>query len=80
MIRSKVKPLISSLSSLNHQFLQRCSVSKTAKGKGKTKDGAPLKRSIIPKKKGAKPPGSGAGGAGPERKAAIVSIKWWIHG
>ncbi|KAF9605017.1 hypothetical protein IFM89_013183 [Coptis chinensis] len=57
MIRTKLNPLISS--TLSSQFLQKCSVSGTAKGKGKVKDGAgPLKRSVVPKKKG-----GGGGGA-----------------
>ncbi|KAF5179195.1 copper ion binding protein [Thalictrum thalictroides] len=65
MLRSKLKPLISSsLSTLNHQFLQRCSVSGTAKGKKTLKAGGALKRSVIPKKKGAKPPSTGGGGGG----------------
>ncbi|PIA51318.1 hypothetical protein AQUCO_01100271v1 [Aquilegia coerulea] len=65
MLRSKLKPLISSsLSTLNHQFLQRCSVSGTAKGKKTLKAGGALKRSVIPKKKGAKTPSTGGGGGG----------------
>ncbi|OVA07836.1 hypothetical protein BVC80_8649g13 [Macleaya cordata] len=59
---SRLKPLISSVKTLNHQFLQRCSVSGTAKGKGKLKTGAPLKRSTIPKKKGAEKAPTGGGG------------------
>lgn len=47
MIRiSKPKPI----ASLAHQFLQRCSVSGTAKGKAKLKTGQPLKRNKITKK------------------------------
>ncbi|PRQ41889.1 hypothetical protein RchiOBHm_Chr3g0451651 [Rosa chinensis] len=48
----KIKPLISTLESSSHQFLQRCSVSGTANGKSKTKTAAPLKRSKITTKKG----------------------------
>lgn len=43
----------SSLDSLSYQFLQRCSVSGTAKGKGKIKAGQTLKRSKVTTKKGA---------------------------
>ncbi|GJV83319.1 copper ion binding isoform 1 [Tanacetum coccineum] len=46
---NKIKPLTSSL---GHRFQQQCSVSGTAKGKGKVKDGAALKRSKITIKKG----------------------------
>ncbi|KAF8390021.1 hypothetical protein HHK36_024542 [Tetracentron sinense] len=59
---SRLKSLISTTETLNHQFMQRCSVSGTAKGKGKIKTAQPLKRSIVPKKKGAAPPSSGGGG------------------
>ncbi|KAL2490294.1 copper ion binding [Abeliophyllum distichum] len=48
----KLKPLQSSLESLSYQYLQRCSVSGTAKGKGKIKTGQTLKRSKITMKKG----------------------------
>lgn len=48
----KLKPLHSSLDSLSYQFLQRCSVSGTAKGKGKLKTGQTFKRSKITTKKG----------------------------
>ncbi|KAK6120577.1 hypothetical protein DH2020_045673 [Rehmannia glutinosa] len=51
----KLKPLNSSLGSLSYQFLQRCSVSGTAKGKGKIKGGQPLKRSKVTTKKGSAP-------------------------
>ncbi|CAA7392867.1 unnamed protein product [Spirodela intermedia] len=44
-----------------HQLLQRCAVSGTAKGKGKIKTGQPLKRSTIPKKKTG---GTATGGGG----------------
>ncbi|CAL0318082.1 unnamed protein product [Lupinus luteus] len=46
---TKFKPFISSLST--HQFTQRCTVSGTAKGKGKIKAGQTLKRSKITVKK-----------------------------
>ncbi|KAK6920044.1 hypothetical protein RJ641_015948 [Dillenia turbinata] len=50
---TKLKPQISSCSqTLAHQFLQKCSVSGTAKGKSKIKAGQALKRSKISKKKG----------------------------
>ncbi|KAK9159193.1 hypothetical protein Scep_005767 [Stephania cephalantha] len=52
----------SSLQSPNHQFLQRCSVSGTAKGKAKLKAGQVLKRSKITRIKDAKPSGGGGGG------------------
>lgn len=42
------------LQQLTHQFLQRCSVSGTAKGKAKMKDGLAKKRSKVTTKKGAK--------------------------
>ncbi|KAB1219545.1 hypothetical protein CJ030_MR3G012341 [Morella rubra] len=59
---AKLKPLVSSLdSSCSHQFLQRCAVSRTAKGKGKIKAGQTLKRSKMSTKKGV--PESGAGGS-----------------
>ncbi|XP_031111068.1 uncharacterized protein LOC116015183 [Ipomoea triloba] len=41
-----------SLETLSHQFIQRCLVSGTAKGKGKLKTGQTLKRSKISTKKG----------------------------
>ncbi|VFQ73060.1 unnamed protein product [Cuscuta campestris] len=41
-----------SLKALSHQLLQRCSVSRTAKGKGKLKAGQPLKRTKVSTKKG----------------------------
>ncbi|XP_073022420.1 uncharacterized protein [Primulina eburnea] len=49
----KWKPGSSSLDSFSYQFLQRCSVSGTAKGKGKIKTGQALKRSKVTTKKGA---------------------------
>nr|DAD35851.1 TPA_asm: hypothetical protein HUJ06_006491 [Nelumbo nucifera] len=55
---SRLRYLTSSIETLSHRFLQRCSVSGTAKGKAKIKAGKPLKRSKIPKKKGT----SGGGG------------------
>lgn len=60
----KWKPLTSSLDSLSSQFLQRCSVSGTAKGKAKIKAGQPLKRSKVTTKKG----GSGSSKEGPRRR------------
>ncbi|CAK9186530.1 unnamed protein product [Ilex paraguariensis] len=47
----RLKPLSWSMECLSHQFLQRCSVSGTAKGKGKIKTGQPLKRSKVTTKK-----------------------------
>ncbi|GAV67253.1 hypothetical protein CFOL_v3_10759 [Cephalotus follicularis] len=47
---AKVKPVAKSIESLSHQFLQRCSVSGTAKGKAKIK-AAQLKRTKITVKK-----------------------------
>lgn len=46
------KPLPSSLETLSHRFLQRCSVSGTPKGKGKA-GGTPLKKSKMTNKKSA---------------------------
>ncbi|KAI7732953.1 hypothetical protein M8C21_004239 [Ambrosia artemisiifolia] len=50
----KLNPISSSIETLTltHQLLQKCSVSGTAKGKGKVKDGQTLKRSKITIKKG----------------------------
>ncbi|XP_021906605.1 uncharacterized protein LOC110821181 [Carica papaya] len=52
------------LDSLNHQLLQRCWISGTAKGKGKMKAGQPLKRSKVTTKKGGPAADSSAKGAG----------------
>lgn len=52
----KLKPLTSSIETLGHRFLQQCSVSGTAKGKGKVKAGVTLKRSKITIKKGQQAP------------------------
>ncbi|GFP95137.1 hypothetical protein PHJA_001658100 [Phtheirospermum japonicum] len=52
-IIKKLKPINpSSLDSLTFRFQQRCSVSGTAKGKGKIKGAQPLKRSKVTTKKG----------------------------
>ncbi|XAR63013.1 hypothetical protein NMG60_11022796 [Bertholletia excelsa] len=48
----RLKTLSSSVDLLAHQFTQRCTVSGTAKGKGKIKAGQPLKRSKVSTKKG----------------------------
>ncbi|KAL6987748.1 hypothetical protein U1Q18_013496 [Sarracenia purpurea var. burkii] len=48
----RLKTLSSSVELLSHLFIQRCSVSGTAKGKGKLKAAAPLKRSKVSTKKG----------------------------
>lgn len=56
----KFKPLSSSIETFGHRFLQQCSVSGTAKGKGKVKDGQTLKRSKITIKKGPQKPDSSA--------------------
>ncbi|KAJ0582162.1 putative 39S ribosomal protein L40 [Helianthus annuus] len=53
---NKLKPLTSQIETLTHRFLQKCSVSGTAKGKGKVKDGQTLKRSKITIKKGQQKP------------------------
>ncbi|OIT07395.1 PREDICTED: uncharacterized protein LOC109208003 [Nicotiana attenuata] len=50
---AKSKPLTSSIETLGHNFIQKCFVSRTAKGKGKLKAGQPLKRSKVTTKKGA---------------------------
>lgn len=66
----KSKNISSSISSLSHQFLQRCSVSGTAKGKGKVKTAMPLKRSKVSIKKGggeSGPKGKGRGKSEKER-------------
>lgn len=47
-----LKLLASSLESVGYQLLQRCYVSRTAKGKGKLKDDQPLKKSKLSTKKG----------------------------
>lgn len=52
---------------LSHQFLQRCSVSGTAKGKGKVKAAQALKRSKVATKKGS---GSDTGGG---RKTGLAA-------
>ncbi|KAK9056133.1 hypothetical protein SSX86_027222 [Deinandra increscens subsp. villosa] len=52
----KFKPLGSQIETLSNRFLQQCSVSGTAKGKGKVKDGQTLKRSKITIKKGPQKP------------------------
>lgn len=57
----KLKPSRSSLESLSYQFIQRCSVSGTAKGKAKLKSGQPLKKSKVSTKKG-KPASAKDGG------------------
>ncbi|KAL8192596.1 hypothetical protein R6Q57_027781 [Mikania cordata] len=62
----KFKPLGSSIETLCHRFLQQCSVSGTAKGKGKVKDGQTLKRSKITIKKGQQKPDPSAA-KGPRR-------------
>lgn len=50
----KLFRLSSSVETISYQFLQRCSVSGTAKGKGKVKGGQVLKRSKVTIKKGGK--------------------------
>ncbi|KAI3411215.1 uncharacterized protein J3R85_018265 [Psidium guajava] len=65
----------SSLDSLAHQFLQRCSVSGTAKGKSKLKAGQTLKRSRLTTKKSPGPSDSaskGGGKRGPSEAEAVV--------
>ncbi|KAK1420228.1 hypothetical protein QVD17_21654 [Tagetes erecta] len=52
----KFNPLSSSIETLAYRFQQQCSVSGTAKGKGKVKDGHILKRSKITIKKGEQKP------------------------
>ncbi|CAL5196009.1 unnamed protein product [Lathyrus oleraceus] len=78
MIRlSKLKPLLhstnSSLSSSPHQLLQRCSVSRTAKGKGKA--GQILKRSkVTVKKTGSEPkPGIPTGSREKQEKERLYN-------
>ncbi|KGN56453.1 uncharacterized protein LOC101213243 [Cucumis sativus] len=65
MIRfTKFKSLSLSADSGAHQLLQRCWVSRTAKGKSKIKAGQPLKRSKITVKKGGAASKGGDGGGG----------------
>ncbi|KAF3454338.1 hypothetical protein FNV43_RR04785 [Rhamnella rubrinervis] len=64
----KLKPLSLSVQSSGHQFLQRCCVSGTAKGKGKLKPGQPLKRSKVTTKKGAVDAPSKGGGRSQSEK------------
>ncbi|CAL9125582.1 hypothetical protein MUK42_02544 [Musa troglodytarum] len=70
-ISTSLKALISPQ---NHQFLRRCPVSGTAKGKTKLKSGQPLKRSTVRTKKA-----SGSGGDAPSggrsRNEAIERLK-----
>ncbi|KAL3829716.1 hypothetical protein ACJIZ3_018518 [Penstemon smallii] len=53
MASTVLKKLNLSNSSITYRFLQKCSVSGTAKGKGKIKAGQTLKRSKVTTKKGA---------------------------
>lgn len=72
---SAVKILTSSnsrLETLGHQFWQRCSVSRTAKGKGKP--GQQLKRSKITIKKGGAG-GSGGGGGGGGKNSLVAQLE-----
>ena len=48
----KLKPLLTSIESTSHQFVQRCFAGGTPKGKAKLKATGPLKRSKITIKKG----------------------------
>lgn len=64
MLRGNTEYLTSSLKALSHQFLQRCSVSGTAKGKAKIKAGQPKKRSVVSTRKGKGAPSSSPGGGG----------------
>ncbi|KAL7121492.1 hypothetical protein ACP275_02G185400 [Erythranthe tilingii] len=68
----KLKPLHSSLDSLSSQFLQRCSVSGTAKGKGKIKAGQTLKRSKVTVKKGGAP--AAPAKEGPRKKSEFEEM------
>ncbi|OWM68693.1 uncharacterized protein LOC116192991 [Punica granatum] len=74
MRAAKLKPLSSSsVDSLAYQFFQRCSVSGTAKGKAKIKQGQQLKRSKITMKKGGgADAGKGATKRGPSEAEALV--------
>ncbi|XP_071698502.1 uncharacterized protein [Rutidosis leptorrhynchoides] len=51
---TSIKRLTSSIETLSHRYQQQCSVSGTAKGKGKIKEGQALKRSKITINKGQK--------------------------
>lgn len=69
MIRfTKFKSLALSADSGGQQFLQRCWVSGTAKGKSKIKPGQQLKRSKITIKKGGAAASKGGGGGGGGRR------------
>ncbi|RVX10107.1 uncharacterized protein LOC100258561 [Vitis vinifera] len=65
----RISGIAKSKSCLSHQFIQKCFVSRTAKGKGKMKDGQPLKRSKITKKKG--PVDAAAADRGPRNEAKV---------
>ncbi|XP_010247173.1 PREDICTED: uncharacterized protein LOC104590280 [Nelumbo nucifera] len=69
---SRLRYLTSSVETLTYQFLQRCSVSGTAKGKSKIKTAQPLKRSKIPKKKGTSSGGGGRMNEATERLNRMV--------
>jgi hypothetical protein len=62
---SKLIHVKTSIHSLSHQFLQRCSVSGTAKGKAKLKTGQTLKRAKVTTKKGSGGPPVSAEPKGP---------------
>lgn len=61
-----------SIASLSSQFLQKCSVSKTAKGKGK--EGQTLKRSMITVKKGGAAADETPKGGGPRRSEFEILV------
>ncbi|EXB93251.1 hypothetical protein L484_024595 [Morus notabilis] len=70
----KSKPISSSIESFSHQFLQRCSVSGTAKGKGKLKAAGPLKRNKVTIRKGSAPPAAKGKGRGNSEKERLEKM------
>ncbi|GMH21729.1 hypothetical protein Nepgr_023571 [Nepenthes gracilis] len=70
-VSSQLSGAETTIEGLGQQFLQRCSVSGTAKGKGKVKPGQQLKRSKITRKKVSD--GSSVGGSGGGRKSSLTA-------
>ncbi|GAB4861646.1 hypothetical protein Ancab_036898 [Ancistrocladus abbreviatus] len=69
-ITRKLRSPDTTIEFLGHQLLQRCSVSGTAKGKGKIKAGQTLKRSKVTTKKSSDVSSSGGGGG---RKGSLAA-------
>ncbi|GAA0145949.1 ribosomal protein [Lithospermum erythrorhizon] len=70
----KLKPLRTSLESLSCRLMQRCSVSRTAKGKGKMKDGQLLKRTKGSFRKGMGTAKGGGGGGGSKMTSEMETM------